>query len=285
MLLKICGVLHYTTIFFLTFKIHFNMKKALPFFLCFMTFTSFGQLTSSFHYSLSLPQGAMAKNINAIHQGVLSVGYRLPKALQFVRVGADLGYGGYANVSVPVELQFDNSPPTKTSIQYSSNVAAANAFLQLDLFKKGLFTPYVLVKSGVQDFHSSIYVADPADTDACRPLENESVLSDQTFTHSFGGGLRLQLPTPNYSSRIRQHYFDFQVVSTRGGSLDYINTKKLTDHSQHNQLQQVTGEESKPVEMRFINITSNVVHAHKVAEVFNSRLRLLDINVGYYAQF
>jgi hypothetical protein len=28
-----------------------------------------------------------------------------------------------------------------------------------------------------------------------------------------------------------------------------------------------------------------VVHAHKVAEVFTSRLRLLDIKVGYYVQF
>jgi hypothetical protein len=263
------------------------MKKLLTLVFCWTTALSFGQMTASFHYSLSLPQGNMVKNINAIHQGTLSVGYRLPQALRFVQVGADLGYGGYANLSVPVELQFENSKPTRTNINYSSNVFAANAFLQLDLFKKGIVTPYVLLKGGVQDFHSNIYVEDPADVDGCRALENESILSDETPTYSFGGGLRFQLPSPNYSNRINKHSIDVQFLATRGGNVDYINTKKLTDHSQHTVLPtpQTTDEVSKPLEVRFINVNSKVVHAHKVAEVFTSPLRLLDIKIGYYISF
>jgi hypothetical protein len=252
----------------------------------FSAFLSFGQLTSSLHYSLGLPQGSMAKNIHAIHQGSLSVGYRLPKVLRFVQVGADLSYGGYGSLSMPVELQFDNSKPTSTTINYSSNVVAANGFLQVDLFNKGFITPYLMVKGGAQNFHSSIVVQDPMDTDGCKPLENENILSDQTMTYSYGGGLRFQLPTPNYYRRVRQQFIDVQFVATRGGSLDYINAKKLTDHSLHvAPTTTATDETVKPLEMRFINVTSNVVHAHKVAEVFTSPLRLLDIKVGYYVQF
>ena len=261
------------------------MKQLFTFVFSFSFFLSYGQLTSSVYYSLGLPQGNMAKNITAIHQGGLSVGYRLPKALRSVRIGADLSYGGYANLSVPVELQFDNSKPTKTNINYSSNVFAANGFLQVDLFKKAFVTPYLMVKGGVQDFHSSVFVEDPTDIDGCKPLENESILSDETRTYSYGGGLRFALPTPNYGRRVRQHSIDMQFLATRGGNLDYINAKKLTDHSQHTVHQPTTGEEGKPLEMRFINVTSNVVHAHKVAEVFTSSLRLLEIKLAYCVSF
>jgi hypothetical protein len=272
---------------FLTLNSFSNMKQFFTLVLSLSTFLSFGQLTTSFNYSLSLPQGDMAKNITAIHQGVLSVGYRLPKAMKFVQVGADLGYGSYANLSVPVELQFDNSRPTRTNINYNSNVFAANAFLQVDLVKNKIITPYLLLKGGVQNFHSSIVVDDPHDTDGCQPLEKENILSDQTMTYSYGGGFRYQLPTPQFSRCVHDHYINVQFLATQGGAVDYINTKKLTDHSQHtaHQTQQTADETGKPLEMRFINVTSNVVHAHKVAEVYTSTLRLLNINVGYYIRF
>jgi hypothetical protein len=261
------------------------MKKFLTLVFSFTAFVSFGQFTAALHYSLGLPQGSMAKNIHAVHQGGLSVGYRLPKALRCVQVGADLSYGGYGSLSMPVELQFGNGRPTQTTINYQSNVFAANVFLQVDLFKKGIITPYLMLKGGIQDFHSSIYVEDPNDIDGCRPLENEDILSDETMTFSYGGGLRFQLPMPNCSNhRVRQHFIDVQVLAIRGGNLDYINTRDLADHGQH-VMPKTSDEDGRPLEMRFINVTSNVVHAHKVAEIHTSPLRLLDIKVGYFIQF
>ena len=76
------------------------------------------------------------------------------------------------------------------------------------------------------------------------------------------------------------------VLATRsdGGTLDYINAKKLTDHSVHTATP-VESEESRPLEMKFINVTSNVAHTHKVGEIFSTPLRLMDIRIGYYVEF
>lgn len=259
------------------------MKNFYSLVLSLLTFTStFGQFTSSFHYSLGLPQQSMAKNINTIHHGLLSVGYRMPAALKFVQVGADLGYGGYASLSVPTEFSFGNGKPTKTNINYSSNSFVANGFVQFDLCRKGVIVPYVVLKGGVQNLHSSIYIEDPTDIDGCRPLENESIIADQTAIFSYGGGIRYDLGVPNYNRRISKQYIDVQFMATRGGTLDYINAKKLTDHATHTPL---ASDESRPLEMKFINVTSNVTHAHKVAEIFSTPLRLVDIKIGYYVEF
>jgi hypothetical protein len=262
------------------------MKKYFTLFLSILSLTVFGQLTSSFHYNLGLPQHSMANNINAVHQGVLSVGYRLPNYLQFMQVGADIGYGGYANLSLPTEFSFGNGRPTRTNVNYSSNTFVANGFLTLDLFRKGIISPYIMVKGGVQNFHSSIYIEDPTDVDGCQPLENENILSDQTMAFSYGGGFRYRLPTPVFMPCVKNQYIDVQILATRGGSLDYINTKKLTDYAQHQHNQQQNlSSDAKPLEMRFINVTSQVVHDHKIAEVYTTPLRLLDIKIGYYIEF
>ena len=262
---------------------HHKVFYSLVFSLLIFTST-FGQLTGSFHYSLGLPQQSMAKNINTIHQGVLSVGYRLPAYLKFVQVGADLGYGGYARLTVPTEFSFGNGRPTKTNINYSSNSFVANGFVQFDLYRKGTFVPYVVLKGGVQNLHSSIYIDDPTDIDGCRPLENESIIADQTAIFNYGGGIRYDLGIPNYVRRINRHYIDVQFMKTSGGTLDYINAKKLTDHSVHTSTP-VESEESRPLEMKFINVTSNVAHTHKVGEIFSTPLRLMDIRIGYYVEF
>jgi hypothetical protein len=260
------------------------MKRLITLALSLLTLPLVAQFTSSFHYALGLPQQQMAKNIKAIHQGALSVGYRLPNAFQFVRVGADIGYGGYANLTVPTEFSLPNTRPTTLNVLYSSNSFVANGFLQFDLMRKGNVIPYAMVKGGIQNLHSSIFIEDPTDPDGCRALENESILSDDTKIFSYGGGLRYELAKPNFW-RASKQFIDVQFLATRGGNIDYINTKRLTDHANHHTTVTTGDDGAKPLEMRFINVVSQVVHSHKVAEVYTTPLRLLEIRVGYYLEF
>ena len=98
------------------------MKKLFTFYvLCLMTVSGYAQFSGSFNYSAGIPQASMARNINAVHQMVLTGGYKLPRQFSFLTVGAELGLGTYANMRVPITLSFDNSPPTSTHINYSSN--------------------------------------------------------------------------------------------------------------------------------------------------------------------
>jgi hypothetical protein len=257
------------------------MKKIFTFFaLCLMTVSANAQLSSSINYAASLPQAAMERNINPVHQIVLTGGYKLPHQLSFLTVGAEIGLGTYANLRVPTTFSFNNSPPTSTFVNYSSNTFNANALVRVDLMRKGLITPYLTVKGGTYHFNSNIRVDDPQDEDACRPLESKSILSDKTLAYTFGGGLRYQIFKDRYLRYGNLHYIDVQVTNTRGGMVSYINTKKLKEPHQHTAAVSPSprasdGYEAKPLEIQFINVQSNVVHNHMVAEVFKTPLRLL----------
>jgi hypothetical protein len=267
----------------------FDMKKILTFYaLCMMTVSAYCQLSGSLNYSLGLPQQAMAKNINAVHQLVLTGGYKLPNH-PFMTIGAEIGLGTYANLRVPTTLSVDNSAPTSTYINYSSNTFNVNAVVRIDLIRPSLITPYLTLKGGMYNFFSNIRVEDPQDTDGCRALESKSILNDNTAALTYGGGLRYQIYKGRNARYRNQRYIDFQITNTRGGTVEYINTKKLSDHQHHSATTATVssggGEEVKPLEMKFINVQSKVVHNHKVAEVFKTPLRLLDIRIGYFVAF
>jgi hypothetical protein len=261
------------------------MKKTLTFCAFFsLSLLMYGQFNGSMNYVASFPQQDMAKNMDAVHQIVLVGGYRLPNAFKQLSVGTELGYGTYANLRVPVTLSFDNSPPTSTHINYASNTFNAHAFVNYDLTRNTFITPYVSIKGGLHNFHSNIQVDDPEDTDGCQPLERKSILKDNTASFSYGGGLRYQLCRNKYTGLSRKHYIDFQITQTRGGTIDYINTKKLEDHSHHTATL-TSSDQAQPLKMKFINVQSNVVHNHMVAEVFSTSLRLLSFKFGYYMEF
>lgn len=267
------------------------MKKTFTLFaLCLLTYSTFAQMVGSLDYTLSLPQQAMAQNIHAVHQLELNAGYRLPNYLRRVTVGAEVGIGTYANLRMPTTFNFDNSPPTNTYVNYSSNTFNANAVISLDLANssRSSLIPYIVLKGGVQRFFSRINVEDPNDVDGCRPLESKAITNDNTPTWTYGGGVRYQILKNRHFSpyRNRKHYINIQVTNTRGGTIDYINTRKLRDNQHHTRPQVVnSGESFIPVEMKFINVRSNVIHNHMIAELYSTPLRFLDIKVGYFMAF
>ncbi len=267
------------------------MKKIFTFYaLCLITVSAYSQFSGSFNYSAGIPQVSMARNISPVHQMILSGGYKLPHQFSFLTVGAEIGLGTYANLRVPTTLSFNNSPPISTHINYSSNTFNANAMVRIDLTRDALITPYLTVKGGMYNFNSNIRVDDPQDRDACRALESKSILSNNTLAYTYGCGLRYQIFRNKYVRSGRQQYIDFQITNTTGGQMEYINTKKLKDPHQHDASVSSSqssgdGDEVKPLEMKFINVQSNVVHSHMVAEVFKTPLRLLDIRIGYFIAF
>jgi hypothetical protein len=264
------------------------MKKNFTLFaFCLFTYAAFAQMASSLDYTLSLPQQAMAKNIQAVHQLSFNMGYRLPNYFRRVTVGAEVGIGTYANLRMPTTFNFEGSPPTNTHVNYSSNTYKANVVVSMDLAdSRSTLIPYVVLKGGVHSFFSGIRVEDPNDDDGCHPLESKSIIKDITTAWTYGGGVRYQIFKNRYFSNYRKHYLNIQVTNTRGGTIDYINTKKLTEHQHHTSTQITNNDESfTPVEMKFINVKSNVIHNHMIAELYSTPLRLLDIRVGYYIAF
>jgi hypothetical protein len=73
--------------------------------------------------------------------------------------------------------------------------------------------------------------------------------------------------------------FDIGANVIHGGTISYINTKHLVD------AQTVTDNESKPLEVKFINASTQQIHEHTVAQVYTSPLRLVEFRAGIILVF
>jgi hypothetical protein len=239
------------------------------------------QFTGKSSYTIGIPQGKMADNINPVHQFIIGGGYQLPGPFKNINIGAELGAGNYANLRVPMEFSFGYGTPTTTNINYSSNTYLANAVIVADLLTKTAIRPYVTAKVGYQVWSSNIRIDDPKDIDGCRPLESRSLLKDKTTTISYGGGVKVDMSKMFRIREKNKHFLDISVTQLQGGTIDYINTRKLNDHD-HNA---VLGDGAKSLNMKFINVTNSITHEHQIAEVYSTPLRLLEIKIGYHMNF
>ena len=67
---------------------------------------------------------------------------------------------------------------------------------------------------------------------------------------------------------------DLSANIIRGGTMEYINTKHLMD------AQSMSDPEGKPLEVKFINVNTQSMHEHTVAQVYTSSLRMLEFRAG-----
>jgi hypothetical protein len=221
----------------------------------------------------------MADHIKPTHSLNISLLYQVPGLCDRVLIGTELGIGSYAHVTKEQELIMSDSTSVMTDVIYSSNVFNAALFVRGNLVKKGKAIPYLNAKAGFANFFSNVYVEDPADETGCKALERKSIINDNTFYWAYGGGLLLDLNLFAKKVELGKYQIDIAVNKIMGGSLDYINTKHIQSHD-HTDGNQPLPEKGEPLNVRFININTQTIHEHQVAELYNSPLRMIDIKIG-----
>lgn len=244
-------------------------------FISLLTLTAQGQFYLQTGYSASLPQQDMNRNINLLHSVKVGGYYRLPDNLKRVWVGADLGWGMYALTTKTQTFRFRDGSSTVTQVNYSSNVVQAAMNARVTLLEDAKVLPYVSGRAGYTSFYSNIFIEDPMDIDGCRPLDQRNIIRDGTGFAGYGGGLMLDWRLFSRHARKNGGWIDLSVTNIRGGRLDYINTKKLIDPSNP-----PTDSDGKPLNVQFVNATTNEIHEHQVAQVFSTPLRMLEIRLS-----
>lgn len=230
----------------------------------------FAQFDITGGYSMALPQGKMNDYINLTHSGFVRGIYRLP-GNKSLWIGADLSLGSYAQKTERQTYQFTNGATTETNVRFSSNVFNGHAVVGYDLIKQGSIIPYITAKAGLSNFYTSIYIEDPHDADGCKPLDNKNVYGDVTFSGGAGAGVRLD-GKGIFKSHSNNWAIDLSVNYLKGGTLDYLNVRHLQDNSTSS---------GKEFSVKFVNVTTNEIHEHKVAEVYTSKLSQVDIRIGF----
>jgi hypothetical protein len=250
------------------------MKFIFTLLITFLFFSTYGQqwkFTTS--YSLGIPQQEMGKNIQPAHSLQAGALYQLPGTLKRLSVGLELGIGMYANERIDQTFQFDNTTSTVLPVDYSSNVFNANIQARLNLLsEKRSVIPYINAKGGLYNFYSSVYIGDPEDDGGCHALEQENIINDKTMYWSAGGGLQINPSVFSKNKESGKLIIDISANTIRGGTLNYINTKHL--------MEDIPDPDGKPLNVKFINVNTQSIHEHTVAQVYTSPLRMLEFRAG-----
>lgn len=250
------------------------MKYIYTLFLSAISLTAFSQFEISAGYAASAPRGAMNENINTLHSLQTQVAYRLPGAFSRLQTSFDLAIGTYANTRKMQTFNFGNGTSTRTYVNYSSNVVQAGLGARVYILENKRVMPFVNGKTGYTSFYSNIYIEDPHDPGGCRALDQRNLIKDGTIYGAYGGGLRIDWSLFKPGNNKGRGYIDLSVNKMTGGNIDYINTKKLIDASNPPQ-----AGNSKPLNVQFINATTQQIHEHQVAEVYTTPLRMVEYNL------
>ena len=231
------------------------------------------KLTSG--YSLGLPRQDLNNNIQPVHSMQTGVLVQLPGELKRLSVGLEIGIGIYASETIDQTFQFDNNTSTVLPVDYSSNAFNANLHARFNLLSdKKLIIPYINAKGGLYNFYSSIYIGDPEDGGGCHALEQENIMNDKTMYWSAGGGLQINTGIFSKKKHNSRVMIDISANTIRGGEISYINTKDLLDAPA------TTDPDGKPLNVQFINASTQSIHEHKVEQVYTSPLRMLEFRAG-----
>lgn len=239
------------------------------------SFSAISQWKINIGYSGAIPRQEMSKNIQTVHSLQAGIMYQLPVVKQ-LSLGLEAGYGSYASKRIDQTFQFDNNVSSVVPVNYNSNAFNINFNTRLNLLSdKYKVIPYITAKGGLYNFFSTIYIEDPHDDDGCKPLERDNIINDKTLYWSAGGGVQID-PVVFSKKKNRKSIvlIDLGANMIRGGSMDYINTKELID------AQTAGNSESKPLNVRFVNASTQSIHEHTVAQVYTSPLRLLEFRAG-----
>jgi hypothetical protein len=253
------------------------MKKILHLLLmgCISVHTN-AQFEANLSYSMAIPLKELANNINVTHSAVADVRYQFKKTAKNFWIGTQFGLGTYAVKTQKQFYQFRNGAVTEADVRFTSNIFNAHLTAGFDLLRNKPIIPYIIMKSGLSEFYTKVYIPDPDDDGGCKPLENKNVYKDAAWSTGMGAGIKVAGNKIFKKDHSRDWWIDLSANYLTGGIVNYLNVNHIMEHNDN------TTSDSKGFNVTFVNLTTNEIHQHEVAEVFTSRINQLDIKLGLF---
>lgn len=269
------------------------MKQFLLPIICMLSFFQFAQTehnfqlgvftTSEIPFHSEMPK--MSTNIGLGMQFAYKPIARVPVFLEFKG-----NLGMYNSQKRDVTYIFDNGATTDTYVNFTSQMHKIQ--LGTKIYYTSFYNPvraYITPQIGHNFMRTRVRIADPMDEDDCRPLEN--TIKQRSGGWTYGGEIGIELDMKKiFTGNDRPNQRMYLSASYMGSfkKMDYINVKYMEEHEHdvvdthdHSQMD----EDGRPLNAEFINLTSGTTHEHKVAEIYNTHLRFISINLGYVWYF
>jgi hypothetical protein len=186
---------------------------------------------------------------------------------------------------------FDSTSSTTTDVTYSSGMNRLNFGTKIHLLNEyRAIRPYITPQIGYAFMRSRIAVADPQDEDDCQPLDKTTVqrYSGLTYGGELGVEVSMERMFKNVSTENKHRLYASVSFLNSFNTFEYINVKYMEDHdhaamtggSHH-----ASSDDGRDVNAQFVNVTTNTIHEHKIAELYKTNLQFWGINVGYVFNF
>ena len=141
---------------------------------------------------------------------------------------------------------------------------------------------FIKPQIGSATYKTNIRIADPENEDDCKPLDKRTSQRYSDFV--YGGEVGMEFALGTVTSSFSQKLF-FTASYLQGfRPFEYVNIKYMqdgmVDHSSH-----VASNDTREIKGEFVNVTTQAVHEHKIAELYRTNMSLIGINVGYLINF
>jgi hypothetical protein len=238
-------------------------------------------------YNIDAPFMRTMPKMNVNHGVNVHLGYKiLPKAPLYINT--DISTGCYALKTREENYFFSDGTQTTTDVQYSSNLHKFLFGFNYDIGKStNRLSGYFTAQAGYAYMNSKIYIEDPTDVDGCKALEQKNTFTYGGGIYSAGGGVRINLDKKTTTTRLFNHYLDISCKYTAGGNFSYVNINHMQEHNHAmaNSAATAATRDTKDLNVKFVNVTTNSIHEHKVAEIYTSPFEIVNIKIGYLVRF
>jgi len=212
-----------------------------------------------------------------------------PSAVIPVSIDWSSHFGTYYSRTTQETYMFGNGSSTTTDVTYTSRLRNHLLGAKINFTNDySSFRPYIKPQIGWATMKSKIWIADPNDVDDCQPLDKETNMAFRGAV--YGGEAGFELDMNRIFKGVQQenkHYLYFSVAYLRGFSkFEYINQKYMESHEHGvHEGGTIESEDGRDVTTQFINVTTNEIHDHKIAEVYKTNYEMWGLKLGYVFYF
>lgn len=269
------------------------MRKFLFLYAVLLSYTAGAQkLDIGFNYNADIPFRQTMPMMSMNHGAGMYIALRPLKNSNSFWISSDISTGAFAYKSRMETYTFSDGSTTDTWVNYSSNLHKFLFGANYDIGKRDdLISGYLTAQAGYAIMNAKIYIEDPNDPGGCKALENKNTFSYGSGIAAAGGGVRINInklsKKKENTSKLFNHYIDIGVKYMAGGTFQYVNIKHMQDHTHGIASAQNTSpsRDTKDLTVQFVNVTTNNIHEHKVAEIYSSGFEMLNLKIGYLITF
>jgi hypothetical protein len=201
--------------------------------------------------------------------------------------------GTYSDKTLQQTYIFDSTSSTTTNVRYSSAMNRISLGAKIHLVNEyHAIRPFITPQIGMAYMRSRIVIAEPGNQDDCKALERKTTQRYSGFTYGAEAGVEISFEKlfKNVSTENKHRLYASVTFMNSFNKFEYVNVKYMQDHdhmamSGSGSSGGTNTDDGRDINASFVNVSTNSIHEHKIAELYRTNLQFWGFNIGYVFNF